>query len=125
VKLEHLPAAPDGHDELIRLFNFDAREAAALMAVVSDWLRDPSGPLQLDTLPFIFNVNCSVRSVVADKDEGIWAIGAGAFECRSRIASIEWMLNLMEPFSKEATGYQWLYDLDTPIELLFSPMGAW
>jgi hypothetical protein len=125
VKLEHLPASPDGHDELIRLFNFDAREAAALMAAVSDWLRDPSGPLQLDTLPFIFNVNCSVLFVVADKDEGIRAIGAGAFECRLRIASFKRMLNLMEPFSEETTGYQWLYDLDTPIELLFSSKGAW
>jgi hypothetical protein len=34
------------------------------------------------------------------------------------------MLELIEPFTKHAQGYQWLYDLDTPVEFLFSPNGT-
>lgn len=125
MKLEHLPAAPDSHDELIRLFSFDARETAALMTVVSDWLRDPSAPLRLEALPFVSNVNCSLHFVLAAQDDGIRENAFGAYECRLTIASFERMLNLVEPFCKEAKGYQWLYDLDTPIDFLLSVNGAW
>jgi len=36
------------------------------------------------------------------------------------------MIYLLEPFcEKEESGYQWLYDVITPIELLFSSNGDW
>ena len=36
------------------------------------------------------------------------------------------MIMLLEPFSQnDNLGYQWLYDLDTKIEFLFSPKGTW
>jgi hypothetical protein len=126
VKLEHLPSVPDSHDELIRLFSFDAEEAAALMTVVSDWLRDPSAPLQVDTLPFVTRVNCAVRFELAPKDDGIQELSPYTYVCRMTVDSFKAMLELMSPFAKGGSvGHQWLHDMDTPIDLLFSRNGSW
>jgi hypothetical protein len=50
----------------------------------------------------------------------------GDFECSLTDAAYKEMVYLMEPFCvKEATGYQWLYEIDCPIDFLFSPGGTW
>lgn len=125
MKLDHLPAVPDSHDELIRLFDFNGEEAAAFMMALSEWLKDGSAPLQLRSLPFISEVNCSLLLVITTKDIGIRRVEHGTYECLLTIASFQRMLELIEPFTQNATGHQWLYDLDTPLEFLFSPNGSW
>jgi hypothetical protein len=36
------------------------------------------------------------------------------------------MVALLDPFcNKETKGYQWLYDIDSDIDFLFSPAGTW
>lgn len=48
------------------------------------------------------------------------------FECALTISLYREMIQLIEPFEQgEVGGYQWLYDLDCPIDLLFSPDGTW
>lgn len=126
MKLEHLASAPTRDDELVRLFDFGPEESNLLVASITNWLRDTSTPLELAELPFISTVNCSLSLVVVTQDEGIHEVSPGAYDCRMTIDSFSRMLELMGPFSKGQTGgYQWLYDLDTPIEFLFSPNGSW
>ncbi len=126
MKLEHLSSAPTSDDELIRLFNFGPEETSMLIAAIMDWLRDTSPPLDLDKLPFISAANCKLRLIVATHDEGIQAVSPGAYDCRMTLNSFGQMLELMGPFRRDGTtGFQWLYDLDTPIAFLFSPNGSW
>jgi len=36
------------------------------------------------------------------------------------------MITLLEPFcKKESRGFQYLYDVDSPTDLLFSPTASW
>jgi hypothetical protein len=36
------------------------------------------------------------------------------------------MISLLDPFCiKDRKGYQYLYDIDNPIDFLFSPAGSW
>ena len=126
MKLEHLPNVADGHDVLIRLFDFGPEEADDLMTVISHWLRHPSASLQLDKLPFISAVNCSLRFELAPKDDGIREVSPDTYVFRMTVDSFIGMLDLMSPFAKGGTvGYQWLHNMDTPIDLLFSPTGSW
>lgn len=126
MKLEHLSSAPPRDEELVRLFDFGPEETNMLIAAITHWLRDSSTPLELDKLPFMSTENCTLRFLVAAHDEGIREVSPSAYDCRMTLDSFRRMLELMGPFSKGQTGsYQWLYDLGTPIEFLFSPKGSW
>jgi hypothetical protein len=126
VKLQHLPSAPTVDEELVRLFDFGPEESNMLVAAITLWLRDTSAPLDLAKLPFISAVNCTLRLVMVAQDEGIHEVSTDIYDCRLTVDSFRRMLELMGPFSKSETrGYQWLYDLETPIEFLFSPNGSW
>jgi hypothetical protein len=126
MKLQHLASAPTRDDELVRLFDFGSEESNLLVASITQWLRDTSTPLELAELPFISAVNCSLSLVVVTQDEGIHEVSPGAYDCRLTLDSFGQMLELMGPFRRDGTtGFQWLYDLDTPIEFLFSPNGSW
>ena len=126
MKLQHLPSAPTVDEELIRLFDFGPEETNMLVAAITHWLRDSSTPLELDKLPFMSTENCTLRFLLAAHDEGIHKVSPGAYDCRLTLDSFGQMLELMGPFRRDGTtGFQWLYDLDTPIEFLFSPNGSW
>jgi hypothetical protein len=58
-------------------------------------------------------------------DKGITTSDDKNFVCDLTIKKYKEVVFLMEPFDKETDGYQWLYDLDTPIDFLFSPGGTW
>ena len=55
-------------------------------------------------------------------DEGILTKDNQTFFCVLTIESFRKMIRLLEPFCKKETkSYQYLYDLDTPTDLLFAP----
>ncbi|HRF78925.1 MAG TPA: hypothetical protein PL070_02455 [Flavobacteriales bacterium] len=125
MKLQHLSSVPRFDDELVRLFDFNAEEAAAFMMALSEWLMNSSSPFHLRSLPFISEVNCTLRLVMSTKDFGISKVEHGSYECLLTRETFQRMLELIEPFTEHAKGHQWLYDLGTPIEFLFSPNGTW
>lgn len=78
------------------------------------------------TLDFIQSINCNLILQLSETDDGITTFDNKNFVCSLTTEKYKEMLLLMEPFcDKDVYGYQWLYDLDTAIDLLFSPGGSW
>lgn len=85
-----------------------------------------SGTLDLSSLDFVELVNCNLFFTISNKDEGLKTQDKVNFECALTIPLYQEMTQLIEPFEQgETDGYQWLYHLDCPIDLLFSPGGTW
>ncbi|MDP1747684.1 MAG: hypothetical protein Q8L90_19070, partial [Bacteroidota bacterium] len=58
----------------------------------------------------------------SDTDEGVFSIDNKTFFCDLTIEGYKEMLRLIEPYcNKNTRSFQMLYDLDTEIDLLFSP----
>ena len=59
-------------------------------------------------------------------DKGVIQKSDNEFECELTVDRYHEMRALIEPFARKLdNSYQWLYDLETPIDLLLSPRGDW
>ena len=111
MKLEFLDDISNGgrfkqlvSDQLVRLYDFGPSQAVRL--------REP--------------VNCHVVFILSEEDKGLQTRNELHFSCALTIASYQQMIYLMEPFCERGfTGFQWLYELDCEIDLLFPPGGTW
>jgi hypothetical protein len=113
-------------DELIRLYDFDKAEATLLYKAIQEIVIKEQKPLELSTLAFIQAVNCSLTFRIAEEDLGIAAFTDTSFFCYLTPDGYKNMLRLIEPYcTHKSQGYQWLYEVDTDIDLLFSPGGSW
>lgn len=113
-------------DQLVRLYDFDQIQADNFRKTIQQTLIENSRPLDLNAIDFITAINCKLTLRISDIDLGIKSNDNLTFFCDLTIKGYENMTNLIEPFCKKDTnGYQWLYDIDTPIEFLFSPGGQW
>lgn len=133
MKLEYLDDLTDGgkyvqvvSERLIRLFDFDKHQALSLKEVIEKELLDGQKEISLSSLNFIEPLNCNLTLKLSNINQGITKAENGDFECYLTDAAYKEMTYLLEPFCiKEATGYQWLYEIDCPIDFLFSPGGTW
>lgn len=134
MKLEYLKsyalAAPDDSppERLMRLFDFNSAQAKKLKDVIKTNLINDKASLNINGLSFIETLNCQLTFVISDKDVGIITDDEEIFSCHLTVGGYEHMIYMMEPFCErdsEYQVYQWLYDLDNEIELLFSPDGQW
>ncbi len=132
MKLEFLSDISDGgrfksvvSDNLIRLFDFNESEAIALSDFIQSTIINNKLELSLSSLDFIEPVNCDVTFRISGKDIGLTSLDMVNFFCDLTIDSYKEIIYLLEPFCIEANGYQWLYDLENEIDLLFSPDGTW
>ena len=113
-------------NQLVRLYDFDHLQANILRQAIQKIILESNKEIDLTTLDFIKAVNCNLTLQISDTDKGITTAGNKTFVCNLTLKKYEEMVLLIEPFcNKEVTGYQWLYDLDTPIDFLFSPDGSW
>ena len=112
----------NGYDEhAIRLSDFDSGQAMRLRNTIERMVEEGKGNILLSTLDFIQAVNCTLILRTAPEDAGITTVDNKSFFCDLTTGSYKHLLELMEPFCrKESKGYQWLYDIDTPIGFLFS-----
>ncbi|MBG8552004.1 hypothetical protein [Hymenobacter guriensis] len=111
---------------LVRLFDFDKLQASQLRQIIQEVIIDSGRSLDLSRLNFIQVVNCNLMLRISDTDKGILMIDTQSFVCDMTIDKYREMIRLLRPFcDTETSGYQWLYDLDTPIDFLFSPGGFW
>jgi hypothetical protein len=79
--------------------------------------------IDLSTHDFIENINCSLVLKISKIDEGITEIGKDKFACNLTVGIYSKMIALIEPFCEsQIYGYQWLYDLNTPIDFCFQKM---
>jgi len=133
MKIEFLDDISDGGrfpdadpNQLVRLYDFDNLQADALRQTIQKVIIESNKKIDLTTLDFIETVNCNLTLQISDTDKGITTVDNKNFICNLTIKKYEQMVFLIEPFcDKETNGYQWLYDLNTPIDFLFSPGGSW
>jgi hypothetical protein len=113
-------------DRLIRLYDFDFSEANQLRHKINTEILQGNRALDLSTIDFIENVNCTLVFTISKEDEGLTSKDKIHFHCVLTIASYRRMIQLMEPFcTPGAAGHQWLYEQEYEMDLLFSPGGRW
>ena len=121
MKLEFLENINEYNEHAIRLYGFDSSQAKEFSQTIDHLIAHNENPIDLSTLNFIESINCKLTLRVADGDEGISTIDNLNFFCDLTINNYKNIVHLLEPFCrKESNGYQWLYDIDTPIDFLFS-----
>lgn len=126
MKLEYLDAVNKNGDKIIRLYNFDSFEADKFRKAIIQTILENKINLALSSIPFIQSVNCNLTFRLADSDIGITTRDMKEFFCDLTKKAFEHLVLLLEPFCiDDKHGYQWLYDTNSEIELLFSPDGKW
>jgi hypothetical protein len=83
--------------------------------------------INLSDLPFLSSVSgCNVVLKVGTTDKGTIRVSSGVFKCILTKDTWQRAEVLVEPFcTGNFKGYQWLYNLNTDIQFLFSPSGKW
>ena len=113
----------NGLDEnLVRLFNFDKKEAIKFKKLLEETVINKKQKLNLAEVDFIETRNCNLIFGLFKSDEGILTKDNQTFFCILTLEGFKKMIRLIEPFcKKESRGHQYLYDVDTPTDLLFCP----
>ena len=130
MKIEYLtnvnPNQPK--DSIFRIFDFNSSEARQFRDILSKLADGSSTETDLNSFPFVKSV-ADVLFVlkVGSKDKGVISHSENYFECVLTRDAWEDARAFVEPFCEttDVSGYQWLYNLDTDIELLFSQNGDW
>ena len=134
MKIEFLDNISDGGkftgviaDQLIRLFDFDTLQANKLRQKIQEIIIEKGERLDLSKLEFIETINCNLVLSISDVNTGILINNENNFICEITTDGYKNMVDLLEPFCiKDSSNiYQWLYEIDTPIEFLFSSKGTW
>jgi hypothetical protein len=121
VKLEFLYKINEFDEHAVRLSDFNSAQAKEFRAAVIDSIIDNKKELEVHSLDFIVPINCTLTLRLSEEDLGIEEVIGKHLYCDLTLDSYRKMVKLLEPFcTKESKGYQWLYDVDTPIDLLFS-----
>lgn len=117
----------NGHEQnIVRLYNFDKSEAIKFRELIIDTIINKKKKLDLSEVDFITPRNCNLLFGLFKSDEGILTKDNQTFFCVLTLEGFTNMVNLLEPFcKKESRGYQYLYDIDNPTDLLFSPTASW
>jgi hypothetical protein len=117
----------NGLDEnVVRLYNFDMAESIKFRALIKDVIIDKKKRLDLSEVDFITPRNCNLLFGLFNSDEGILTKDNETFFCALTMESYVNMITLLEPFcKKESRGFQYLYNVDSPTDLLFSPTASW
>lgn len=122
MKLEFLDTINEYGDHIVKLYDFNKEEAAKFRQAIQETIIVANRPLDLNSLDFIQPVNCKLILHISDTDEGVFSIDNKTFFCDLTIEGYKEMLRLIEPYcNKNTRSFQMLYDLDTEIDLLFSP----
>tara|TARA_B110000091_G_C13785901_1_gene463324 strand:+ start:309 stop:695 length:387 start_codon:yes stop_codon:yes gene_type:complete len=116
----------NGLDEnIVRLYNFDKAEAILFRDLLKETIIDKRQKLDLSQVDFITSRNCNLIFGLFKSDEGILTKDNQTFFCILTLEGFTNMAKLIEPFcKKESKGFQYLYDIDNPTDLLFSPSAS-
>jgi hypothetical protein len=116
----------NGLDEnIVRLYNFNKAEAIQFRDLLKETVINKRQKLDLSQVDFITPRNCNLIFGLFKSDEGILTKDNQDFFCILTLEGFIKMAILLEPFcKKESKGYQYLYDIDNPTDLLFSPTAS-
>lgn len=126
MQLDYIDHINEYGDNIVRLYDFNSAEATKFRQAVQQTVLTEKQQLDLATLDFIEARNCRLTLRISDEDEGITSSDNQEFFCDLTIAGYEQMVRLLDQFCiKETKGYQFLYDIDSETDFLFSPAGTW
>ena len=112
-------------ENVVRLYNFNKAEAIQFRALLKEKIIDKKLKLDLSEVDFITPRNCNLIFGLFKSDEGIITKDNETFFCVLTLSGFKNMLKLLEPFcNKESRSFQYLYDIDNPTDLLFSPSAS-
>ena len=112
-------------ENVVRLYNFNKAEAIQFRALLKEKIIDKKQKLDLSEVDFIAPRNCNLIFGLFKSDEGIITKDNETFFCVLTLSGFKNMLKLLEPFcNKESRSFQYLYDIDNPTDLLFSPSAS-
>ncbi|OAD45566.1 hypothetical protein [Polaribacter atrinae] len=116
----------DGHDQnIVRLYNFNKEEAILFRELIVNTIIKKKQKLDLATVDFITPRNCNLIFGLFKTDEGILTKDNETFFCILTLEGFTNMARLLEPFcKKESKGYEYLYEIDNPTDLLFCPTAS-
>ena len=121
MKLKFLENINEYDEHAIRLNDFDKEQAGLFLAILKDLTAHKNHAVTLTDFEFIEPVNCQLVLRVTDTDEGISTEDNEYFFCDLTLDAYKEMIKLVEPFClKETDTFQYLYDLDNPIDFIFS-----
>tara|TARA_R110002126_G_scaffold99202_3_gene230316 strand:+ start:23199 stop:23576 length:378 start_codon:yes stop_codon:yes gene_type:complete len=122
MKLDYLEDYNGLEENIVRLFDFNKAEAIKFRNILKETVIDKKQKLDVSQVDFIDTENYNLIFGLFKTDEGILTKDNQTFFCVLTIESFRKMIRLLEPFCKKETkSYQYLYDLDTPTDLLFAP----
>jgi len=113
-------------ESVVRLYDFDQAQSNLFKDLIQYGIIEKGMKINLGTIDFIEARNCNLILGLGPSDEGIISADNKTFFCILTLESYETMIELLKPFcEKETKAHQYLYDVDTPIDLLFAPAGTW
>jgi hypothetical protein len=126
MQLDHITQFNEHGDELVRLYDFKMQEAILFRDAVRHALIERGESLTLSNLDFVEPRNCQLTLKLGDEYIGIEKERGRKFVCTLPADGYENMLRLIAPFCiKDSRSHQYLYDIDSQIDFLFSPSGTW
>jgi hypothetical protein len=116
----------NGLDEnIVRLFNFKKAEAILFRDLLVETVILKKERLDLSQVNFITPHQCNLIFGLFKTDEGVLSKDNETFFCILTMEGFKNMVKLIEPFClKESKSFQYLYDIDTPTDLLFCPAAS-
>ena len=126
MKLDFIDNVNEFGESVVRLYDFDKSQAIKLRDLMIQTVVLNKQRLDLSKVDFIEPRNCNLILGLFKTDEGILSSDNQTFYCALTLDNYTNMLKLIEPFClKNTKGHQYLYDIDNPIDFLFSPAGSW
>lgn len=121
MKLKFLENINEYDEHAVRLNDFDKAQATLFLQILKDLITNQNAFINLSEHEFIEPINCELILRVSETDEGITTEDNKHFFCDLTLESYAEMIKLIEPFCiKETDAYRILYDLDNPIDFIFS-----
>lgn len=126
MELDFIENVNEFDESVVRLYNFDKSEATLFRDLIKSTIIERNIRLDLSKIDFIENRNCNLILGLFKSDEGMLSVDNKTFYCALTLENYKNMLTLIEPFcNKDTKSHQYLYDIDNPIDFLFSPAGTW
>lgn len=122
MQLDYLDNYNGLNENIVRLFDFDKAEAIKFRNLLQETVINKKQKLDLSLIDFVNTENYNLIFGLFKTDEGILTKDNQTFFCILTLNGFIKMISLLDPFcKKESKGYQYLYDIDTPTDLLFAP----
>jgi hypothetical protein len=121
MKLKFLENINEYDEHAVRLNDFDKTQAAMFLQILKELTTNKNTFVNLSDYEFIEPVNCELVLRISETDEGITTEDYQHFFCDLTLEGYVEIIKLIEPFCiKETDAYRILYDLDNPIDFIFS-----